>query len=71
MPDFLVVNNYEIGGERNPHKSFGYLRTPEFSEVLNEFILSEQLTFYQKLVRNVKSFFKRIVYFPLRNKVPE
>lgn len=72
MPvDFLVVNNYEIEGERNPHKSFGYLRTPEFSKVLHEFIISEPLTFYQKLVRNVKSFFKRIVYFPLRNKVPE
>lgn len=49
--DFLVVNNYEINGIRNAHKSFGYLRTPEFSKVLNEFNLSEKLTVSQKIVR--------------------
>ena len=49
--DFMVVNNYEINGVRNPHKSFGYLRTPEFSKVLNEFILAERLTLKQKIIR--------------------
>ena len=54
--DLLVVNNYEIEGIRNPHKSFGYLRTPEFSEILNEFILSERLT----LIRKVTCRFNKI-----------
>ena len=49
--DLLVVNNYVIDGVRNPHKSFGYLRTPEFIEILNEFILSEKLTLIQKVSR--------------------
>lgn len=42
--DILVTNNYEINGTKNPHKIFGYLRTPEFSQVLSEFILSGKLT---------------------------
>lgn len=49
--DFLVVNNYEINGVRNPHKSYGYLRTPEFSKVLNDFILSEKVSLKDKVVR--------------------
>ncbi|MCF8372027.1 MAG: GPI inositol-deacylase [Bacteroidales bacterium] len=49
--DYLVVNNYVIDGERNPHKSYGYLRTPEFSKVMNEFILAEKLSLKEKVVR--------------------
>ncbi len=47
--DFLIVNNYEIKGTQNPHKSYGYLRAPEFSKILNEFILTERLTMVQKI----------------------
>lgn len=47
--DFLVVNNYEINGIQNPHKSFGYLRAQEFSGILNEFILKERITIIQKI----------------------
>ncbi len=36
--DKLVTNTYEMNGIINPHKSFGYLRTPEFIKVLKEFI---------------------------------
>jgi len=56
--DFLVVNNYEINGVANPHKSYGYLRTPEFSKILNGFILSERLTFKEKLVGRTNKYFK-------------
>ncbi|MDM8158963.1 alpha/beta hydrolase [Labilibaculum sp. K2S] len=56
--DFLVVNNYEINGVANPHKSYGYLRTPEFSKILNEFILSERLTFKEKLTGRTNKYFK-------------
>ena len=36
--DKLVYNDYKIAKQINPHKSFGYLRTPEFIEVLKDFI---------------------------------
>lgn len=53
--DFLVVNDYEAHGIRNPHKSFGYLRTPEFTEILNTFLLTEKLSARAKLARKVES----------------
>lgn len=53
--DFIVNNNYEIDKEKNPHKSFGYLRTPEFSEILFEFIQKEK-----GLVQIVKDFFREV-----------
>jgi len=51
--DFLVVNDYEANGVRNPHKSFGYLRTPEFAEILNTFLLTEKLSAREKLAKKV------------------
>lgn len=36
--DKLVTNTYVMNGIANPHKSFGYLRTPEFIQCLKEFI---------------------------------
>jgi hypothetical protein len=49
--DFLVANTYKINGEGNPHKSFGYLRTPQMSSVTRAFIKAERLTFMQKIGR--------------------
>lgn len=37
--DFIVSNDYYANGKFNPHKSFGYLRTREFSEMLFEFLM--------------------------------
>ena len=64
--DYLVVNNYEINNIRNPHKSFGYLRTPEFSTKLSDFILTEKLTFFEKLIRKSKNLVNRLLH-PIRN----
>ena len=36
--DKLVFNDYVMHGERNPHKSFGYLRTPEMAGVIDRFL---------------------------------
>jgi len=36
--DLTVVNDYEINNEPNPHKSFGYLRTPEMANVIHQFL---------------------------------
>ena len=39
--DRLVTNNYVMNSVANPHKSFGYLRTPEFIRLLEEFVIEE------------------------------
>jgi hypothetical protein len=36
--DAVVYNNYENNGESNPHKSYGYLRTPEMAKIIDEFL---------------------------------
>jgi len=36
--DKVVVNDYEINGVKIPHKSFGYLRTPDFARIVVEFL---------------------------------
>jgi hypothetical protein len=36
--DKIVTNTYVMNGVANPHKSYGYLRTPEFIEVLTDFV---------------------------------
>jgi len=38
VEDITVYNDYETGGESNPHKSYGYLRTPELAAVIDEFL---------------------------------
>ena len=35
--DMVVYNDYSIDGKRNPHKSYGYLRTPELAQVIDDF----------------------------------
>lgn len=52
--DQLVVNDYEFNNIRNPHKSFGYLRTPLFSAVLHEFIAAGKLSVKQRIARGIK-----------------
>lgn len=57
--DFLVQNTYQINGTKNPHKSFGYLRTPEFSGILNEFIGDESLNVGQKILGKIQGYLKK------------
>lgn len=39
MPaDKIVVNNYTNGKQENPHKSYGYLRCSEFSDIAAKFL---------------------------------
>lgn len=38
VKDYLVINNYVMNGIANPHKSYGYLRTPEFIGALIDFL---------------------------------
>jgi hypothetical protein len=36
--DLMVTNDYSYGGQTNPHKSYGYLRTPEMAGAICSFI---------------------------------
>lgn len=48
--DLMIVNDYEINNRKNPHKSFGYLRTPEMSKILYDFINIKKRSFGNRLV---------------------
>ncbi|WP_372369153.1 hypothetical protein [Candidatus Uabimicrobium sp. HlEnr_7] len=41
VEDDMVLNDYESNGKRNYHKSYGYLRTPEFSKHAKRFLENE------------------------------
>jgi len=58
--DQIVNNNYEINGERNPHKSYGYLRVPEFSEVLYEFLIRKEVKPSMWLFDYTKDIYKKL-----------
>ena len=38
--DTIIYNNYEINGDRSPHKLYGYLRAPEVARVIYDFCSS-------------------------------
>lgn len=58
--DFMIVNDYENDNHKNPHKSFGYLRTPEMSRILNDFITQKKKNFANKLVAKLKQLIEDI-----------
>lgn len=43
--DSEVYNNYTYEQKRNPHKSYGYLRTPEISEIIYRFLSRDRSKF--------------------------
>lgn len=43
--DKVVYNNYEYNGKRNPHKIYGYLRTPEMAEIISDFLNQDRSKF--------------------------
>jgi pimeloyl-ACP methyl ester carboxylesterase len=59
----VVVNNdYSINGKSNPHKSFGYLRTPELSVAIQEFLESKKGMYVRRLASRIKNFVKPIFH---------
>jgi hypothetical protein len=65
VKDEIIQNNYSVGKERNPHKSYGYLRTPEFSNLLADFIerdRSKLKLWWLKKEYEIENLFKSIKY---------
>jgi glycerol-3-phosphate dehydrogenase len=42
--DMQVINDYQYRRKRNPHKSYGYLRTPEMASILAKFVSVRELS---------------------------
>jgi len=61
--DLRVVNDYEINGLANPHKSYGYLRATETADIIDAF-LSEQ--FDGKLRRTCRLITSNLLAAPHR-----
>jgi hypothetical protein len=57
VTDMVVHNNYRSNGEHNPHKSFGYLRTPEMAGILYDFLVRDQRRWYQEVGRKWRKWF--------------
>ena len=56
IKDMIVENKYVCDGTSNPHKSYGYLRTPEFALIMFNFLIYKQRGILEWLKKKLKSF---------------
>ena len=62
--DMLVYNDYQVDGERNPHKIYGYLRTTEMAQIFKDFLIKERsglLKHYDKVIGKVMSLWNKTI----------
>ncbi len=52
--DIIVENDYKYNGEKNPHKSFGYLRTPEVAKVICDFLGTKKENIVEFILNKMK-----------------
>lgn len=55
--DFEVTNTYVSNGQHNPHKSYGYLRTPELAEKIYRFLNKKRLPLYYRIWHLIRKLF--------------
>ncbi len=55
--DFEVNNTYISNGQHNPHKSYGYLQTPEIAQIIYDFITKVPPPYYFRIWHSVKKIF--------------
>lgn len=57
--DYVIRNNYYYRGKSNPHKIYGYLRSPEFSLIAYNFLCGESALkrFFKNIGRRLKKLF--------------
>jgi len=66
IEDLQVTNTYEFNGKKNPHKAYGYLRTPEMAEVITEFLDYDRSMLGQWFADKLYYFFSQFRSFPDR-----
>jgi hypothetical protein len=61
--DYIVHNNYKHESKKNPHKAYGYLRTPEVADIIHQFLnygkLKEWVWITDKINRLLSFQFKK------------
>jgi len=60
--DMLVYNDYQVNGKKNPHKIYGYLRTPEMAEIITTFLKVKRNAFvktYYNVIGKVKDLYNK------------
>lgn len=62
VENMVVDNNYSVNNHRNPHKSFGYLRTPEIAGYLAGFLRSEKSNFLLRLFAQLRNNLRPVFY---------
>jgi hypothetical protein len=65
VKNIVVDNNYRVNNHVNPHKSFGYLRTPEMARTILNFLQSEKSNFILRLLAGLRRNIRQVFY---RNK---
>ncbi|MBM4170996.1 MAG: hypothetical protein FJ214_03905 [Ignavibacteria bacterium] len=63
--DFIVENDYSYNNIKNPHKSYGYLRTPEFSNVVYGFMMEDRTKMMKWILGIINETFK-ILYMRIK-----
>ncbi len=58
--DIEVFNDYQNNGNRNSHKSYGYLRTPECAGIIDAFLGKERQSYFQMALIQIKNYISRI-----------
>jgi len=58
----IVDNNYLINDHKNPHKSFGYLRTPELADNIIGFLGVSKKTLLMRLLARIRKKFRPVFY---------
>ncbi len=58
--DIIVNNNFEINGNINPHKSYGYLRTNELSQFLYEFLIRDKHKFTLNIIKTLNFIYSKL-----------
>jgi len=55
--DYVIDNDYEFNGVKNPHSCFGYLRTPQMSDIVSEFLTHRSSNGVGRLVGRISGRF--------------
>lgn len=57
ITDFEVNNNYVINGKINPHKVYGYLRTPQLAIVIDQFLVDGRSVVWKWFAKQINKMF--------------
>ncbi len=70
--DREIINDYKINNHRNPHKSYGYLRSPELSNLIYTFLKQKETVPLMRILQSLKKILSIIKYnFKIKHDGPK